>query len=202
MDKLKKAYEAVEMLKALGLPISSDQTIAIAQMERQYLREEVIPLIAQEMGPLVELMQNKFNMEVTYSKEDGLDIQLVDKKPIQASLFPSLEKSSKRQRKYIIKVIFPDNHMSCSKMVWETLVDVVRYAGARKVMDLGISILGDNLVSSELHDDERYRAGQKEVEPGLYVCTYSSTDVKLEQIRKINKDLNLGLRVERIILEN
>jgi len=200
MDKLKKAYEAVEMLKALGLPISSDQTIAIAQMERQYLREEVIPLIAQEMEPLVEQLRNKFNMEVTYNKEDGLDIQLIDKKPIQENLFPSEAKSSKRQRKYIIKVIFPDNHMSCSKMVWETLVDVIRFAGAQKVRNLGIYIMGDNLISSELNANERYRVGQKEVEPGLYVCTYSSTDTKYEQIKRINRELGLGLKLEKVLL--
>ena len=200
MDKLKKAYEAVEMLKALGLPISSDQTIAIAQMERQYLREEVIPLIAQEMEPLVEQLRNKFNMEVTYNKEDGLDIQLVDKKPIQENLFPSDTKSPKRQRKYIIKVIFPDNHMSCSKMVWETLVDVIRFAGAQKVRDLCIYIMGDNLISSELNANERYRVGQKEVEPGLYVCTYSSTDTKFEQIKRINRELGLGLKLEKVLL--
>lgn len=200
MDKLKKAYEAVEMLKALELPISSEQTIAIAQLEKQYLREEVIPLVAQEMEPLVEQMRNKFSLEVTYTKENGLDIQLVEKKPVQENFFPSNTKSSRRQKKYIIKVIFPDNHISCSQMVWKTLVDVIRYAGAQNVRNLGIYIMGDNLVSSELNSNERYRVGQKEVEAGLYVCTYSSTDAKYEQIRKINRDLELGLRIEKVML--
>jgi len=169
-------------------------------MERQYLREEVIPQVTREMEPLVKQMQNKFRLEVTYSLEDGLDIQVIDRKPIQQNLFPTQNESSKRQRKYIIRVVFPDNHVSCSKMVWETLVDVVRYAGARKVMSLGITIMGDNLVSSELNTNERYRVGQKEVEDGLFVCTYSTTDTKYDQIRKINRDLNLGLRVEKIML--
>jgi len=200
MEKLDKAYEAVEMLKALGLPVSTEQIKAIAMMERQYLREEVIPQVTREMEPLVKQMQNKFRLEVTYSLEDGLDIQVIDRKPIQQNLFPTQNESSKRQRKYIIRVVFPDNHVSCSKMVWETLVDVVRYAGARKVMSLGITIMGDNLVSSELNTNERYRVGQKEVEDGLFVCTYSTTDTKYDQIRKINRDLNLGLRVEKIML--
>lgn len=200
MEKLDKAYEAVEMLKALGLPVSSEQIKAIAMIERQYLREEVIPQVTREMEPLVKQMHNKFRLEVIYSQENGLDVQLIDRMPVQQNLFPSLKESSKRQRKYIIRVVFPDNHVSCSKMVWETLVDVVRYAGAREVMNLGISIMGDNLVSSELNPNERYRVGQKEVEEGLYVCTYSSTDTKYDQIRKINHDLGLGLRVEKILL--
>jgi hypothetical protein len=36
-DKLQKAYEAVEMLKALDLPVSKDQLNAIAEMERECL---------------------------------------------------------------------------------------------------------------------------------------------------------------------
>ena len=90
--------------------------------------------------------------------------------------------------------------MSCSKMVWETLVDVIRFAGAQKVRDLGIYIMGDNLISSELNANERYRVGQKEVEPGLYVCTYSSTDTKFEQIKRINRELGLGLKLEKVLL--
>lgn len=200
MEKLNQAYEAVEMLKQLGLPISNEQIMAIAKMERQYLREEVIPQVTKEMEPLVNQMHNKFRLEVNYSQELGLDIQVIEKKPLQVNLFTSKPEQSKRQRKYIIRVLFPDNHVSCSKNVWETLVDVVRYAGPQRVKELGIIIMGGNIVSSELHPNERYRVGQKEVEPGLYVCTYSSTDTKYDQIRKINRDLDLGLRIEKMML--
>lgn len=200
MENLDKAYKAMAMLKELGLPVSAEQVKAIAVMESQYLRDEVIPQVTKEMEPLVEQLQNKFKLELTYSQEDGLDIQVVEKKPVQESLFNATTNSSKRQRKYIIRVVFPDNRVSCSKMVWETLVEVVRYAGAENVMKLNIIIMGDNLVSTELNPNERYRVGQKEVEPGLYVCTYSSTDTKYEQIRKINRYLGLGLKIEKVML--
>ena len=200
MENLDKAYKAMAMLKELGLPVSSEQIKAIAMMESQYLRDEVIPQVTKEMEPLVEQLQNKFKLELTYSQEDGLDIKVVDKKPVQESLFNTTTNSPKRQRKYIIRVVFPDNRVSCSKMVWETLVEVVRYAGAENVMKLNIIIMGDNLVSTELNPNERYRVGQKEVEPGLYVCTYSSTDTKYDQIRKINRDLGLGLKIEKVML--
>jgi hypothetical protein len=200
MENLDKAYKAIAMLKELGLPVSTEQIKAISMMESQYLRDEVIPQVTKEMEPLVEQLQNKFKLELTYSQEDGLDIKVVDKKPVQESLFNTTTNSPKRQRKYIIRVVFPDNHVSCSKMVWETLVEVVRYAGAENVMKLNIIIMGDNLVSTELNPNERYRVGQKEVEPGLYVCTYSSTDTKYEQIKKINRYLGLGLKIEKVML--
>lgn len=200
MEKLDKLYEAIDLLKSLELPISIEQEKAIAKMEQQYLEEEVIPQITKEMNPIVEQLHNKFKLSVNYNLSTGLDIQVVDNKPVQTSIFNDSETSSKRQRKYIIRVIFPDNHVSCSRMVWETLVDVVRYAGAKRVQSLNIFMMGDNLVSSELHSNERYRVGQKEVEPGLYVCTYSSTDTKYEQIRKINKEFDLGLTIEKVML--
>ena len=199
-NRLEKAYEAVAMLEELGLPVSTEQKQAITIMERQYLREEVIPQITKEMEPLVEHMHNKFRLDVSYCKEKGLDIQIVDKKPVQGNLFSIGSEPTRRQKKYIIRVVYPDGHAFCSKMVWETLVDVVKYAGAEKVRALNINIMGDNLVSPDLNPNERYRVGQKEVGNGLYVCTYSSTDTKYDEIRKINKDLDLGLRIEKVML--
>jgi hypothetical protein len=200
MEKLDKAYEAIEMLKALGLPVSAEQTKAIAIMERQYLREEVIPQVTKEMEPLVEQMHNKFRLEVSYGQNEGLDIQVVYKKPVQESLFPSPQVPTKRQKKYIIRIVYPDGRAFCSKMVWETLVEVVKYAGAERVRALGIHLMGDNLVSPNLNPNEKYRVGQKEVGNGMYVCTYSSTDTKYEEIRRINKELGLGLRIEKVML--
>lgn len=199
MERLKKAYEALDLLQAIDIPISTEQKNIVAQLEKDYLREEVIPLFEQEMLPLVENMRNSFELEVTYSKDEGLDITLVEHSKIQAQINGS-DQPSRKQKKYIIRVIFPDNHVSCNKMVLETLLDVVRYAGPRKVQKLGINIMGGNLVSSELNENERYRIGQKEIEPGLYVCTYSSTDTKYDQIKTINRLLNLGLKIEKQML--
>ena len=56
MEKLQKTYEAVEMLQALGLPVSSEQKKAIYDLEVEYLNTEVIPLIKQEMEPFVANM--------------------------------------------------------------------------------------------------------------------------------------------------
>jgi len=199
IEKLNQAYEAIEMLNALGLPVSSEQMNAITEMEHDYLREYVIPQIVKEIEPFVEHMRNRFILEVSYSHDDKLNIQVLDNKEGEKNFSQTMQ-VTKRQRKYIIKVTFPDNRVSCNRVVWETLMDVIRYAGARKVMGLGIYIMGGNLVSSELHFNERYRVGQKEVEPGLYVCTYSSTDTKYDQIQKINKELDLGLIIEKEML--
>lgn len=199
MIDLKKAYEAIDLLESLGLPVSPEQYYAVRKSEREYLCEEVIPLIQNELGPFVEDLRNRFQLNVTYSKENGLSISLADSQPMQERVVGSIE-PSRRQKKFNIRVIFPDNRLSYHEHVWETLFDVVEYAGADRVRSLNIKIMGDNLVSDKLNPNERYRAGQKEVAPGLYVCTYSSTDVKFEQIKTINRELKLGLKLEKVLL--
>ncbi len=201
MDKLDKTYEAVAMLESLGLPVSSEQLNVIAQMEKEYLRDEIIPLIKQELEPLVEKMRNCFNLEVSYSKADGLDIQLKDSSRQSRSLFPAEEVKGYRKKKFIIRVTFPDKRVSCHKIVSNTFADVIKYAGAKNVEPLGITLLGENIISSSLMENERYAAGQQEIEPGLYVCTYCDTERKLEILKTINRELNLNLIIEKVMLD-
>ncbi len=107
----------------------------------------------------------------------------------------------KRVSRYIIRVKYPDGRVFESNLVWETLVDVVKYAGPEKVEKLNILCMGDNLVSSRLNENPIYRSAQKEIGRGLYVCTYSSTDIKYKQIVRINLDCRLGLEVEKIYID-
>lgn len=201
MDKLDKTYEAVAMLESLGLPVSNEQLNVIAQMEREYLRDEIIPLIKQELQPLVEKMRNRFDLEITYSRTDGLDIQLIEQAKQSRSLFPNEDVKGYRKKKYIIRVTFPDNRVSCHKIVSNTFVDVIKYAGAKNVEQLGLTLLGENIISTSLLENERYAQSQQEIEPGLYVNTYCDTERKLDLLKTINRELNLNLIVEKVMLD-
>ena len=106
--------------------------------------------------------------------------------------------SHKRYSRYIIRVKYPNGRVFCSEIVWETLVDVVKYAGPRNVQQLNITCMGDNLVSERMNPNPLYRSAQKRIEDNLLVCTYSSTDTKYKQIAIINQNLQLGLRVDKI----
>ena len=108
------------------------------------------------------------------------------------------EFQKKTSSRYIIRVICPNGKEFCSNFVWKTLVDVVIYAGAERVKKLNIICMGDNLVSSRLNSNKIYRTGQKDIGKGLYVCTFSSTDVKYKQIEIINKELRLGLKIDKL----
>ena len=199
MDKLDKAYEAVDLLENLGLPVSNEQLNAIAQMERDCLRDEIIPLIKQELEPMVQKMRNQFNMKVVYTKENGLDI-LLSEPNVQSTIQTSgTDDRNYRKKKFIIRVVFPNNRVSCQKIVANTFFDVIKYAGAKNVERLGIMALGQNIITNELHEKEQYRPYQREIEPGLYVNTFLDTDKKYEVLKMINRELNLNLTIEKVL---
>jgi len=202
MEKLDKAYEAVDMLENLGLPVSKEQLNAIAQMEKDCLRDEIIPLIKQELEPMVQKMRNKFNMKVVYSKETGLDILLSESVAQSGNLIPASDEHNYRKKRFIIRVVFPNNRVSCQKIVANTFFDVIKYAGAENVERLGIMALGQNIITKELHEKEQYHPYQREIEPGLYVNTFLDTDKKYEVLKMINRELNLNLVIEKVLLDD
>ena len=199
MDKLDKTYEAVAMLETLGLPVSNEQLIAIAQMEKEYLRDEIIPLIKQELEPMVKKLRNQFNLKVVYSKENGLDIQLSEPAIQSANLLSGTDERNYRKKKYIIRVVFPNNRVSCQKIVANTFFEVIKYAGAENVERLGIMALGQNIITNQLHEKEQYHPYQREIEPGLYVNTFLDTDKKYEVLKMINRELDLNLSIEKVL---
>lgn len=140
---------------------------------------------------LEEFSEDKDNDKSDYVNEDTSALEpCEDDSPKQ-----SLGNHSSR---YIIKVTYPDGRVFCNKQVWKTLVDVVKYARPERVRQLQITCMGDNLVSPKLNDNPIYRSSQKSIGDGLYVCAYSSTDVKFNHINRINKALHLGLKVEKV----
>ena len=64
------------MLRALNLPVSEEQLGAISKLEKEYLLNEIIPLLKQELEPMASRMRSNFHLEVDYIKSKGLSIQL------------------------------------------------------------------------------------------------------------------------------
>ena len=78
MEQLKKAYEAIELLQALALPVSEEQLQCVAKLEKEYLQEEIIPLLKQELEPMMKRLKGKYCMEMVYDKENGLFMNIVE----------------------------------------------------------------------------------------------------------------------------
>lgn len=201
MKELDKAYEAVQMLESLGLPVSSETLAGIAQMEKETLHKEIIPLIKQELEPLVDKMRNRFQLLVTYSKGKGVDISVAEpQKQVRIEKPVSIE-DGYRKKKSVIRVTFPDKRVSFHKKSSDTFVEVIKYAGGKKVERMGFEVLGKNLVSTSFFENEKYKKYQREIEPGLYVCTYCHTEKKLKILNEINRELKLNLIIEEVMIE-
>ena len=68
IELLKKAYDAIEMLKALNLPVNDEQLKGIANLERKYIIENVIPTLKNELEPFFSIIRNKIKINLTKIK--------------------------------------------------------------------------------------------------------------------------------------
>ena len=120
MKELDKAYEAVQMLESLGLPVSNETLEAIAQKEEEVLQNEIIPLIKQDLEPLVGKMRNSFQLQLTYSKEKGIDISVTEQQRPVRTETPVEVEDGYRKKRSVIRVTFPDKRVSFHKKSSET----------------------------------------------------------------------------------
>jgi len=203
-NDLVKAYEALNVLESIGLPISSEQKKVVSELEATYIKEELIPRLQEQLQPLFSDMRTDLCLVVEHKRGEGLQIRLSEKRSIQVASPSRNDHSStgastfmrrKPGKKTKLKVTFPDGTVSCKSPAFLTLLDVIRYAGVEEVKILDIQCMGMNIISSEKYDDPRYAASQKEIEPGVFVGTYSDTSDKYKWIERINTEYNLGLKV-------
>ena len=217
-DKLKKAYEAVEMLRALDLPVSKEQLDTIYNLEENYLKEDVIPFIKGELNPLVKDMMGKFYLEVSYSKNDGLNVHYLNDfktqensrgrrkatetthksekhitKDVQYDALKSVLGTKKKQATSL-KVYREDNSVIEEASSALTLCETIKEIGAEKVYNLFIPLDGMYLVMKTKNSD--VRSDLHYIGDGYYVNTHSNTMSKKRHLERIFRDLKLSWKVE------
>ena len=67
------------MLQALNLPVSQEQLDGIAKLEKNFVRENVIPTLKKEIEPFLSDIRSKFKMNVSFSPEKGINIEIEEK---------------------------------------------------------------------------------------------------------------------------
>ncbi len=135
--------------------------------------------------------------------EYGLDIKIslvhldpsIPEYPIVSINTASKRKNSERDK---IKVRFPDGRVIQPNKVFESLIEVVKYAGAERVHSLNILCRGNNLILKD--PSPIYMNACKPVGNGWLCNTYTDTRSKYNQIKYISEQLKLGIEVELIQL--
>lgn len=112
------------------------------------------------------------------------------------------QKYEGKQKTHILKVTTPEGYVYEDRKVSETLVKIIKYAGANAVRNLNINICGTNMIVEEDEINSKYEVATKYVGDGLYVNTISSTQKKYQIIKQISDDLGLDLKVEYVSIND
>lgn len=195
MTKLEQAYEAIEMLKNLGLPVSQEQLDVIAELEERKIEKDIVSAVKRTLEQKTKGMTTPFRLSVYYDSETGTSVEVVKKQSRQVTKTGG---GTGKKRTHILRVSFPDGTIIEEPRVSNTLVKCIKKIGWCEVQDLNIRVSGMNLVVNELHPNPTYRRAQLEIDDGVYVNTGSNTDVKLEQLKRISKGLKLKLKIEKV----
>lgn len=140
--------------------------------------------------------QNKYEDLLRIINEYGISIKvsLVPLSSAEVSTVPNRVISDRKRKK--IRVRFPDGRVIQPSVVFESLLEVVKYAGAERVRSLYINCCGDNLILND--PSPTYADACKPVGGGWLCNTYTDTQRKYDQIKYISKKLELGIEVELV----
>jgi hypothetical protein len=209
MTKLETLYQSIEGLKALGLPLNEETLKAVDNLEEDLIKNEVIPRLSDSIEPIITQIQRPIVLVVDYVPGENLSVRLTRKRIIieepdtkQYSIVPKEIKPSKKTDKTLtsapksawtgLKVTMPNGKVINNRFAYETLIEVVEFAGVKKIEALKMKQVGIDFISKT--KDDFYN--QHEITGGYYIVTHSSTLKKKQQIEEISKRLSLGLKVE------
>lgn len=187
-------------------------------LEESYLKEEVIPFIKNELDPLVNAMMGDFHLDVSYSKDEGLNVQYLNnygvrennkgrrkakettdktEKPkadtVQYDTLKSVFDVKKKQASTLI-VYKEDNTVIEEATSALTLCETIKEIGPEKVYNLFIPLDGMYLVMKT--SNSIVRSDMHYVGDGYYVNTHSNTQTKKRHLERIFISLQLNWRVE------
>lgn len=72
--ELIKAYEEIEMLHSLELPVPEDKKKELSRMEESFVKKELFPFIQNMLKPVLENYQGNLSLSISYDKETGVQV--------------------------------------------------------------------------------------------------------------------------------
>lgn len=81
MSKLQEFYEVREKLLNLGIIPNADFEKQLAALEEENIQNEIVPMIAKTIEPVLKLVKREITLTVEYSPKDGVCVNLSQKNP-------------------------------------------------------------------------------------------------------------------------
>ena len=210
MSKLEDLYEGKKRLERAGYKLTPEQLQDLDGLEEQLIKSEVLPTLSKDIEPRLSKIQRELVLVVEYNPGEPISVALSRKKNItelleakRLEIDPQVEHKEGRQRKLRKSNIAPrtglciyrkDGGILQERDAATTFTAAIVEAGVRRVRALGIKFCRINIVSTT--KDKKYASTQREVEPGLFVLTHSSTKDKKKILEKINSALHMGWVIE------
>lgn len=196
MDKLEKAYEGLELLKSIGMNGSEEQLRIIKQMEKQYIDTEVIPLLKQEIEPLINKLLNKFSFQMDFNPNGEIDIQFVEESVHEKNAEDNISAKLPVTRSSSLgfKVIFDDGTIIKYADAKTTFVEALKRIGLEKVAGFDErTFKGYSLVGREKRTDCDFIC--QVYEEGWYVYIAMANDTKMEVLTKVARKFGVPLKI-------
>jgi len=99
-----------------------------------------------------------------------------------------------RAKKKTMRVTFPNGKVICYKNATSTMIAVLNEIGEDKFSSIKLELCHLPLLSREIYP--KYKKDMKPVCEGWYLNTQSNSEGKYLQLKAINDQLNLGLKIE------
>lgn len=211
-SKLQKLYQIMRNSEELGLPLNQETIAQINEMEEKLIKDEVLPLIHDNIEPTLREVERPLVLVVEYDPSGSLRVNLSRKVNIAATISDAKEitpdpvvehtEKTKGVKKVVsqprtrLRITMPDGSVIEEKTAWASLHKFVLAVGVDKVRSVGLKANKIPLVSNT--EDKKYRTAQKSLGNGWLLMTCSDTKTKKKQIESIATILGMEVLVKII----
>lgn len=204
---LETLYRFIEDSKKLGFALSEDVLRQASEMEEQLIREEVLPVLRDNIDPVLRQIKRELMLLVEYSPEkpirvrvsrDGNLDSLGEAILLTPDPIPEYKQRGKQRRggqrgpaKHLRVTMSDGSIIGAGVDATTTFCEVLRRVGLMRVRQLKIMASGINLVSTSKDENRTQRQLG-----GFYIFTNTSTRVKAKQLKEIAERLGIRMLVE------
>lgn len=218
LEALQDLYDIIEKSKRRKLTLSEELIQEINDLEENIIRDEILPIIGQDIEPTLSQIKRDLVLVVEYHPGEPISValsrkmkinQITDAKtitPVQekvgepvASIRKPLPKEPHEPTKQVVNhtrgmwVKFPDGTIICQPKAIDTFEKVLQRIGLQQVHDLHLQHAGYNIVSRKERTDG-IAMWQHKVDGWYIYCNLNNT-AKMRFLQTISEKLHLGLKI-------
>lgn len=204
---LETLYRFIEDSKKLGIELPANILQQTAELEEQLIREEVLPVLRDNIDPVLRKIKRELMLLVEYSPEKPIRVRISRDGNLEGlgeailltpDPIPEFKQRGKQRRgghrgpaKHLRVTMNDGSIIGTGVDATTTFCEVLRRVGLMRVRQLNIMASGINLVSTSKDENRTQRQLG-----GFYIFTNTSTLVKAKQLKEISGRLGIRMQVE------